>query len=203
MSSFATVGPQTTVLVSATADGQSGGGLSRLPSISVDGRMVAFQSSAPDLVSAGAFRPDAQLAASVLTPLTEIYERDVVASQTVLISVARNGGPGGGTSVQSTVGGNRRFVAFASLAPTLVAGDKLGFADVFIRDLPPVPRLTPPPAIDFGSLAVGAPGAPGRGDPAQRRVGPAGGACRHDCRRREGGLPRARGRLQRALAAPG
>ena len=37
----------TTVLVSVTPGGQSGGGLSRLPSISVDGRMVAFQSTAP------------------------------------------------------------------------------------------------------------------------------------------------------------
>ena len=149
----------TTVLVSVTPGGQSGGGLSRLPSISVDGRMVAFQSTAPDLVSAGAARPDARLAAVIQTPLTEVYERDIVANETILVSVARNGQPGGRPSLQSTVGGNGRFVAFTSLSPRLVANDKGGFADVFLRDFPPAPRLVPP-AIDFGSLAVGAPGAP-------------------------------------------
>ncbi len=181
-------GAGTTVLVSATPDGQSGGGLSRLPSISVDGRMVAFQSTAPDLTGATGARLGARLAASIQTPLTEVYERDVVADETILVSVARNGGPGGSPSLQSTVGGNGRFVAFASLAPTLVAGDKLGFADVFLRDFPPVPRLVPP-AIAFGSLAVGSPAPPAaatlRNDgwgPLAVRAATIGGAARTDYR---------------------
>jgi hypothetical protein len=119
--------------------------------------MVAFQSTAPDLVSAGAARPDARLAAVIQTPLTEVYEHDVVASETILVSVARNGQPGGRPSLQSTVGGNGRFVGFTSLSPRLVANDTGGFADVFVRDFPPVPPA--PPAIDFG-LAVGAPERP-------------------------------------------
>jgi Tol biopolymer transport system component len=152
-------GAGATLLVSVNVDGQAAGGLSRLPAISADGRMVAFQSTAPDLSSAGAIVPDAHLAASIPTPLTEVFERDIVAGQTVLVSVARNGGPGGKPSLMATVGGNGRFVAFASLATTLVANDRLGNADVFLRDMPPAPRLNPG-ALEFGSRAVGSPPAP-------------------------------------------
>ena len=135
--------------------------------------MVAFQSTAPDLVGAAALAPDAHLAASIPTPLTEVYERDIVAAQTVLVSVARNGGPGGKPSLMATVGGNGRFVAFASLATTLVANDRLGNADVFLRDMPPVPRLNPG-ALDFGSRAVGS---PPRRRPPRRSSTPVGARC--------------------------
>ncbi len=149
-----------TTMVSVTPDGRAGTGQSRLPAISADGRMVAFQSTADDLVSLGAAVADAHLAASAPTPLTEVYERDVVANDTVLVSVARNGRPGGKLSLMATVGGNGRFVAFASLADTLVANDRLGNADVFLRDMPPVPRLNPA-TINFGSHPVGSAAVPG------------------------------------------
>lgn len=149
-----------TTLVSVTPDGHAGAGQSRLPAISADGRMVAFQSTADDLVSLGAAVADAHLAASAPTPQTEIYERDVVASDTVLVSVARNGRPGGKVSLMATVGGNGRFVAFASLSDTLVARDRLGNADVFLRDMPPAPRLNPG-TVPFGSHAVGSAAVPG------------------------------------------
>ncbi len=147
-----------TTLVSVTPDGDAARGQSRLPAISADGRMVAFQSTASDLLGPAAFVPDAHLAA-VATPRTEVYERDVVLGDTVLISVARNGRPGGNISLLATVGGNGRYVAFASTADTLVRNDRLQHADVFLRDMPPSPRLNPG-AIGFGSRTVGSPAAP-------------------------------------------
>ena len=147
-----------TILVSVTPDGDAARGQSRLPAISADGRMVAFQSTASDLLGPAASVPDAHLAA-VATPRTEVYERDVVLGDTVLISVARNGRPGGNASLQPTVGGNGRYVAFASTADTLVRNDRLQHADVFLRDMPPSPRLNPG-AIGFGSRTVGSPAAP-------------------------------------------
>ena len=147
-----------TILVSVTPSGDSARGQSRLPAISGDGRMVAFQSTATDLLGPSALGPDAHLAA-VATPQTEVYERDVVLADTVLISVARNGRPGGNASLLATVGGNGRYVAFASTAETLVRNDRLQHADVFLRDMPPSPRLNPG-SIAFGSRAVGSPAAP-------------------------------------------
>ena len=147
-----------TTLVSVTPGGDAAGGQSRLPAISADGRMIAFQSSAPDLLGPVASVPDAHLAAVAIAQ-TEVYERDVVLGDTVLISVARNGGPGGRASLMATVGGNGRYVAFASTADTLVRNDRLKNADVFLRDMPPAPRLNPD-TIAFGTLAVDAAAAP-------------------------------------------
>jgi Tol biopolymer transport system component len=147
-----------TTLVSVTPGGEAAAGQSRLPAISADGRMIAFQSTAPDLLGPVASVPDANLAA-VAIPRSEVYERDVVLGDTVLISVARDGRPGGGASLLATVGGNGRYVAFASTADTLVRNDRLRHADVFLRDMPPSPRLNPD-TIPFGTHAVDAPAAP-------------------------------------------
>ena len=122
--------------------------------------MVAFQSTAPDLVGRGRRTSTRTSRPSRSVPPTEVYERDVVASETILVSVARNGRPGGGRSLQSTVGGNGRFVAFASLVAHARRG-RHGTGSptcscATCRRCPARRR----PAIDFGSLAVGAPGAP-------------------------------------------
>ena len=117
------------------------------------------------------------------TPQTEVYERDVVLADTVLISVARNGRPGGNASLLATVGGNGRFVAFASTAETLVRNDRLQHADVFLRDMPPSPRLNPG-SIAFGSRSVGVARRARRRDPGQRRLGSVDrAACRDHGRR--------------------
>jgi Tol biopolymer transport system component len=131
-------------LVSITPEGRSGRGASGQPAISADGRVVAFASNAGGVVPA---------AISARLP-AEVYARDVVAGETILVSVGTDGKPGGGHSVGPAIGGLGRFVAFASDAPTLVAGDDNKLGDVFLRDLPPVPSIDPP-EIDFGARATG------------------------------------------------
>ena len=146
-----------TVLVSVTPAGVPAGSASGQAAISADGRMVAFASLAADLVglAGGGIVP-----AAVSEGRTEVYERDVEAGQTILVSVATTGGPGGVRSLAPSVGGNGRFVAFASSSAVLVPGDLNKASDVFLRDMPPVPKLTPP-ILELGSRAIGTQSPPG------------------------------------------
>ena len=145
-----------TDLVSVTPSGAPAGGASGEASISRDGRMVAFTSNAPNVLTGGL--PGTRFAA-VAARASEVYIRDLVAADTVLVSVDPNGQAGGARSFAPSVGGNGRFVAFASSSPALVAGDTNQLLDVFLRDMPPVPRLNPA-VLDFGTRALGTPGTP-------------------------------------------
>ncbi len=142
-----------TVMVSVTPTGQPGGGTSGEAAISRDGRMVAFASVAPDLVEAATGYVGGQLAA-LDTTTSEVFERDVDTGETILVSVAMTGGPGGSRNLLPAVAGNGRYVAFASQAATLVAGNSGSTADIFMRDFPPFPTLTPA-VLDLGSRAIG------------------------------------------------
>ncbi len=140
----------TMTLVSVTSTGAQPKGSSGQAAISADGRVVAFASTASDLVAmAGGIVP-----AAVVLGGTEIYARDVDAGQTVLVSVNLKGTAGGGRSQTPAVSRDGRFVAFASTAEGLVAGDGNKLSDAFLRDMPPVPQLSPP-VLDLGARAVG------------------------------------------------
>jgi len=146
----------TTALVSALANGGPSTLDSGQSAISADGQIVAFASLQPDLVAQG----DAILVASAIPPKpAEVYARDLVGGETIRISEARGGGPAGLVNVSPTVGGNGRFVAFASNSPNLVRNDANQFADIFLRELPPVPTIAPNP-VDFGARALGEAGPP-------------------------------------------
>jgi len=146
----------TTTLVSVNPVGGSGNGPSGQAAIASDGRIVAFTSSANDLVASA--DPSIVLAAAGI-PSSEVLARDLVLGDTIRISEAAAGGPGGGASVGPSIGGDGRFVAFASSSAVLVPGDDNKLADVFLRDLPPDP-LVMPPKLDFGTLAIGQPALP-------------------------------------------
>ena len=146
----------TTTLVSALANGGPSTLDSGQSAISADGRIVAFASLQPDLVAQG----NAILVASAIPPKpAEVYARDLVSGETIRISEARGGGPAGLVNVSPTVGGNGRYVAFASNSPNLVRNDANQFADIFLRELPPVPTIAPNP-VDFGARALGEAGPP-------------------------------------------
>ena len=130
-------------LVSARDDGAPFTVAARQPAISRDGRMVAYVISGASLSIS-----------EVSRQTTAILLRDVTAQQTAVITVTPAGALSQSMSVYPKVGGGGRFVTFASGGADLVAGDNNGAADVFIRDLPPVPKLNPP-TVDFGTRAVG------------------------------------------------
>lgn len=114
-------------LVSVNLSGVAGNGESRLETshraISADGRYVVFESDASDLV------------ADDSNGTTDIFRRDLVLGTTTRVSVAPGGGDGLGTSENPSMSADGRFVAFASDAGNLVAGDGNGLFDVFVRDL--------------------------------------------------------------------
>ncbi len=113
----------TNILVSVNTNGVSGGGISSDPSISGDGRYVAFTSSAGDLVANG------------LNSEQNVYIRDLQAGTTALVSVSTDGiHPGNANSYSPMISADGRYVLFRSTASNLASGSFTG-ENLFLRDL--------------------------------------------------------------------
>jgi hypothetical protein len=113
-------------LVSVGVSSNPADGDSFSPSISVDGRYVAFLSSARNLVAGGT------------NGVADVFVRDTCAGAspgctptTQLVSVATNGAQANGASTSATVGGSGRYVTFESDATNLGSSSSSG---VFLRD---------------------------------------------------------------------
>lgn len=123
-------------IVSVSADGTSAGnGDTFNPSISSDGRFVAFVSKATNLVS--------NLTFDGVTP--QVFVRDTCSGiatgtcvpTTFLISVAADGTtPGDGPSVNPSLASSGSFVSFTSTAKNLgaTAPNPSGLSEIFIRN---------------------------------------------------------------------
>jgi Tol biopolymer transport system component len=108
------------------AGNDSGDGDSTSPAVSADGRWVAFESRADNLVADDTNR------------VADIFARDLRAGVTVLVSTTTNGLPrGSGASTAPAISADGRYVAFESLATNLVSGiaDTNAGSDVFLCDL--------------------------------------------------------------------
>lgn len=111
-----------TTLVSVGAGGVQGNQESAQGSISADGRFVAFNSAASNLLPGDTNNsPD-------------VFVRDLLTGRTTLVSVGRNG-PANQGAQQPEISADGRHVAFASGSTNLVAGDTNATGDVFVRDL--------------------------------------------------------------------
>lgn len=64
----------------------------------------------------------------------DVFVRDLVAGRTTRVSVSSAGRQADKYSWTPSISGNGRYVAFASIATNLVAGDTNGQGDVFVRD---------------------------------------------------------------------
>jgi Tol biopolymer transport system component len=144
----------TTTLVSVAADGGPADSGSSEPSISADGRTVAFASGASNLLQAGDGNGT-----------TDIYVRDLDAGVTRRVSVDSAGQDPNQLSVNPAINGDGHLVAFTSSASDLVAGDTNGHDDVFVRDLAAgvTERVSAGPVFDSvnttnGSAAISANG---------------------------------------------
>lgn len=163
----------TTTLVSRAtgADGApASGGPSMEPSISADGRYVAFRSGADNLSD-----EDQNFT-------SDIFVRDIQQSTTALVSRASgaNGAAGDGNSSEPSTSADGRFVAFRSDADNLSSEDVNAVSNVFVRDLlgppppAPLPQGPPGPAGQNGAPGpAGQDGAPGPAGP-QGQAGPPG-----------------------------
>ena len=99
-----------TVRISIANDGTQANDDSFDPSISADGRYVAFWSGASNLVSGDT------------NGERDVFVYDLVAETIERVSVASNGAQSNGRSESSVISGDGRFVAFSSTASNLVPG---------------------------------------------------------------------------------
>jgi Tol biopolymer transport system component len=117
-----------TGLVSARPDGRPGTGPAGNSAVSADGRFVAFQSAAPDLVARDTNR------------VADVFVRDLATQVTQRVSVSSSGRQQN-RAVASPftpvpdISGNGRVVVFDSDATNLVPRDRNHHTDVFARDL--------------------------------------------------------------------
>jgi Tol biopolymer transport system component len=112
----------TTERVSVATDGTQANAESNIPWISGDGRLVAFQSDADNLVDGDT------------NGKTDVFAHDRSAGTTERVSLSTAGSEGNGDSYPRGISGDGRFVVFVSDADNLVDGDANGSGDVFVRD---------------------------------------------------------------------
>lgn len=111
--------------ISEDSVGIEADGPSRFPSVSADGRYVAFESEATNLDPNG----------GDTSPNVDIYVKDTFTGEVQLVSVADDGTPGDGDSTVPAISADGQYVAFVSTSENLVLDDTNLQADVFVRDL--------------------------------------------------------------------
>lgn len=113
----------TTRLASLRSNGDRTNGDSSSASVSADGRYVAFESDASNLVAGDS------------NASGDVFVHDMVAGTTVIASVRSSGAIGDAGSGGPFISANGRFVGFESDATNLVKGDTNGQTDVFVHDV--------------------------------------------------------------------
>ncbi|MEG4281337.1 calcium-binding protein [Microcoleus sp. MON1_C1] len=114
----------TTARVSVSGAGNQGNSNSRSPSISGNGRFVAFASDASNLVPGDTNAPN-----------QDIFVRDLLTNTNTRVSVSSTGNQGNDNSGRPSISADGRFVAFGSGATNLVPGDTNNRNDIFVHDL--------------------------------------------------------------------
>jgi Tol biopolymer transport system component len=137
----------TTRLVSVGDEGKAGDA-KRLPSISADGRYVAFQTRGDKLSPTDA---DARV---------DVFVRDMTQGLTVTVSRASGtlGVPADGPSSSASISADGALVAFDSRATNLTSADGDGVADVFLRHVVYAKEPSLPRCAGRIATIVGTPG---------------------------------------------
>jgi Tol biopolymer transport system component len=110
------------VTLPAAARGEPANGGSFVASISGDGRYVAFDSAASNLV------PDDH------NGVLDVFVRDRLTSKTQRVSLGPQGGEANERSYDPAISPDSRYLAFTSWASNLVPGDTNDRPDVFVHD---------------------------------------------------------------------
>jgi Tol biopolymer transport system component len=109
-------------LVSVDSAGVQGELGSWSPSLSGDGRRVAFASDAANLVEGDA------------NDVSDVFVRDLDGDTTVRVSTASHGTEGNGGSWEPALSADAHVVAFSSEATNLVPTDTNEYRDIFLKD---------------------------------------------------------------------
>jgi len=137
------------VSVDSAGNPVGAGGVSLEPSISADGRFVAFRSNG-------------RLIAGDTHGGYEIYVHDNQTGETTRVSNAPDGSRANGFSFLPSISADGRYVAFESYASNLVPGDTNSTVDVFLHDRGAGSPLTYnvsgkvalPPGVNAGAMRV-------------------------------------------------
>jgi hypothetical protein len=115
-----------TIRISVASDGSQANGLSGWPSSSWEAERVSFVSDATNLVGGDT------------NSARDVFCHDLITGETVRVSVASTGAQANAPNRSHSpcaISSDGRYVAFASHATNLVAGDTNGVVDGFVRDL--------------------------------------------------------------------
>jgi len=134
-----------TALISLSSGGAQGNGDNMFPDISGDGRYVAFQSLATNLVAGDTNVFCQNDPEPELDNCGDIFVRDRDTDvdgtfdetgdvSTVRVSVSSSGTQGNEESHDASISMSGRYVVFTSWASNLVASDTNGHQDIFLRD---------------------------------------------------------------------
>ena len=109
--------------ISIANDGAQANGRSGSISLSDDGRLIPFESSADNLI------------ANDLNNADDIFVYNRLNETVELVSVAIDDTAADANSSSAVISGDGKYVSFTSSASNLVANDSNNFQDIFIRDL--------------------------------------------------------------------
>ena len=112
----------TTTRISVDSAGNQTFGNSYSPSISANGRFVAFTSTASNLVPGDTNKTN------------DIFVRDLLTNTTTRVSVDSVGNQANDASDRGSITPEGRFVVFYSFASNLVPGDTNNNIDIFVHD---------------------------------------------------------------------
>lgn len=140
-------------LVSISSDGEQGNHYSQYPSISADGRYVAFISRATNLI-----------ADDTNGAVVDVFVHDRQTRETVCASVDSAGVQANASCDYPVISGNGRYVVFMSQASNLVPDDTSSGYDIFLHDFDT--RQTIRVNVDSGGAQAQGPdpNAPGNSD---------------------------------------
>jgi Tol biopolymer transport system component len=111
----------TTRRISVSSADEEADGFSASPSISADGRYVAFESFAENLI------------ANDTNNDTDVFVRDRQRRTTVRVSLTNAGAEGNSGSSYPFISANGRLVAFQSVATNLIGNDTNAATDIYVR----------------------------------------------------------------------
>ncbi len=114
--------PDSPIRVSTDSAGVEGDALSYTSVVSADGRYVAFESDATNLVTGDT------------NGVSDIFIKDTQTGITTRVSTDTNGIEANAVSYSAAISGDGRYVAFRSQATNLVVGDTNGVWDIFVKD---------------------------------------------------------------------
>lgn len=124
-----------TIRVSSSSEGEAADDDSENPSISADGRFVAFESVATNLSPERPEGSGCTNAAGLDASCASVYLKDMETGATEVVSKNSDGAIADGSNEHPVISGDGRYIAFRSTATNLDGGEMGDIPQIYRRDL--------------------------------------------------------------------